>query len=166
MLSSCEKASSEVAANVDTFTEQTKDVTQGISQEIGSLCDNVVKSNDSPDDLPPSKVFEYSKELTSTPDEAIIAAGVSLAEVPSVKELEAQKQEEQAVLKEETIGAEAIVDAPALSMTQLKPPVDTISRSRSALAPLDENATKIEQTTGKRKSRRPTGLRQPSKITR
>ena len=74
MLSSCEKASSEVAANVD--TEQTKDVTQGISQEIGSLCDNVVKSNDSPDDLPPSKVVEYSKELTSTPDEAIIAAGV------------------------------------------------------------------------------------------
>jgi hypothetical protein len=164
MESACTEAARVVAENAGAFAAKViEEVAEGITSKISTLCDEVVKVEVNPEELVAQPVFEYSKELARTPDEASIIAtvGVFLAEASRVEE------EEEEVKKGD--GVAILVDAPTAPVVNLAAPAKKGSKSRNVLASLDKNITSAEQEGQEgaaKKSCRATGLRRPSKVAR
>jgi kinesin family protein 11 len=167
MESACKDSALAMVENAGAFSSKvTNDVNQGIMSKIGTLSDDVVKAEVIPEILAVHKVFEFSKELSCTPDEASITAavGISLAETSPVADEEEEEEEEED--DEEKTDISNLVDAPNAPSVNIAAPSKKISKSRNVLASLDRNATSTGQKTRVAKKSRGTGLRRPSKVVR
>ena len=183
--SSCKNVSAKVANLVQTFGTGVKESTKESASEIGTLCSEIIESENDPEKLAPLTNFPFSKALTSTPDEACIIESISLPEASSTEKVTQSPRdtmpapdptESTQTVGEQTVAVSTldcdaeIPPAPEVSEARINSPAKNASAGkpkiqRSALSSIDNNTKHVESGEGeKAKKTFRTGLRRPKKI--